>query len=358
MTVTTSYPGVYLSEDAVSSFSVNSAATAVPAFAYDSQSAASAGDAIQVFHNWAEFIAVYPASLKDAFYTSLKLWFMHGGGKCYLVDVTKIANAVAQYDDITLIVAAGTDTTTATAIYDAFNLVVSQGYRIFGLFDGPQAKIAGTDKPDDIMKAYPASPFGAVFYPWCTLASGEAVPPSAIAAASIAQTDSARGVWKAPANQAVNGITPMFAVSDDFQGKYNQGKALNMIRTFSGQGTVVWGARTLEDSDNWRYIPVRRLFNSVERDIQKALNKLVFEPNSQPTWQRVTAAVDSYLHGLWQQGALAGNTPAEAWFVQVGKDLTMIQEEIDQGKMIIKIGLAAVRPAEFIILQFSQDIAQ
>lgn len=358
MTVTTTYPGVYLSEDALSSFSVNSATTAVPLFAYDGKSAATTNKPIQVFHNWAEFTAVNPTLQEDAFYTSLSLWFMHGGGKCYLVNKTSIANAVAQYDDITLIVAAGTDTTTATTIYDAFNIVVSQGYRIFGLFDGPKEKIAGTDKPDDVMNAYPASPFGAVFYPWCALTSGAAVPPSAIAAAAIAQTDRTRGVWKAPANQSVNGVTPMFAVSDDFQGKYNQGKALNMIRTFSGQGTVVWGARTLEDSDNWRYIPVRRLFNAVERDIQKALNKLVFEPNSQPTWQRAKAAVDSYLHGLWQQGALAGNTPADAWFVQVGKDITMTQKEINQGKMIIKIGLAAVRPAEFIILQFSQDIAQ
>ncbi|MFV8762009.1 phage tail sheath family protein [Yersinia enterocolitica] len=358
MTVTTTYPGVYLSEDAVSSFSVNSAATAVPLFAYDSQSVVTTNEPIQVFRNWAAFTSVYPTPLKDAFYTSLSLWFMHGGGKCYLVGETSIADAVAQYDDITLIVAAGTDTTTATTVYDAFNRVVSQGYRIFGLFDGPKERIAGTAKPDEVMKAYPTSPFGAVFYPWGTLASGETVPPSAIAAVSIAQTDRTRGVWKAPANQAVNGVTPAFAVSDDFQGKYNQGKALNMIRTFPGQGTVVWGTRTLEDSDNWRYIPVRRLFNTVERDIQKALNKLVFEPNSQPTWQRVKAAVDSYLHGMWQQGALAGNAPANAWFVQVGKDLTMTQEEINQGKMIIKIGLAAVRPAEFIILQFSQDIAQ
>ena len=358
MTVTTTYPGVYLSEDAVSSFSVNAAATAVPLFAYDSQSNVNTNVSIQIFRNWAEFTAVYSTPLKDAFYTSLKLWFIHGGGKCYLVDVNKIADAVAQYDDITLIVAAGTNTTTASPIYGAFNLVVSQGYRIFGLFDGPQAKIDGTKKPDEVMKVYPTSPFGAVFYPWCTLASGEAVPPSAIAAASIAQTDCTRGVWKAPANQTVNCVTPMYSVSDDFQGTYSQGKALNMIRTFSDQGTVVWGARTLEDSDNWRYIPVRRLFNAVERDIKKALNKLVFEPNSQPTWQRVKAAVDIYLHGLWQQGALVGNTSAEAWFVQVGKDLTMTQEEINQGKMIIKIGLAAVRPAEFIILQFSQDIAQ
>lgn len=352
MNVTTSYPGVYLSEGAVSSFSVNDAATAVPLFVCNSN--LNNLKDIKVFNNWAEFSTDYPIPLNEVFYTSLKLWFMHGGGKCYLVNENIVADVVAQYDDITLIVSAGT----TTATYEAFNMVINKGYRIFGLFDGPKDKITSTAKPDDVMQEYPTTPYGAVFYPWCALSSGELVPPSSIAAASIAQTDRTRGVWKASANQVVNGITPLFALSDEFQGQFNQGKALNMIRTFSGVGTVVWGARTLEDSEHWRYIPVRRLFNSVERDIQRALNKLVFEPNSQPTWQRVKAAVDNYLHGLWMQGALAGNTPAEAWFVQVGKDLTMTQEEINQGKMIIKIGLAAVRPAEFIILQFSQNIAQ
>lgn len=351
MTVTTTYPGVYLIEDAISSFSVNSADTAVPLFAYAGETSDSA---VQIFRNWAEFTAVYSTQQSEVFYTSLRVWFMHGGGKCYLVKKQNIAEVVAQYDDITLIVAAGTD----TSFNDDFNTVVGQGYRIFGLFDGPKEKITSVQKPDEVMATYPTSPFGAVFYPWCTLASGENVPPSVIAAAAIAQTDRTRGVWKAPANQTVNGITPMFAVSDDLQGQYNKGKALNMIRTFPGLGTVVWGARTLEDSDNWRYIPVRRLFNAVERDIQKSMSKQVFEPNSQPTWQLVRAAVDSYLHDLWQQGALTGDTPADAWFVQVGKGLTMTQEEINQGKLIIKIGLAAVRPAEFIILQFSQDIVQ
>jgi len=353
MNVTTSYPGVYLSEDAVSSFSVNSAETAVPVFAYKN-SVNPASQPIQRYYTWTEFLAEYPTPTKDNFYISLKLWFMHGGGKCYLVNETKIEEVVEQYDDITLIVEAGTEKTT----HDPFNALVSKGHRIFGLFDGPNSEINANNKPEELMKVYPTSPHGAVFYPWGTLTTGEDVPPSAIAAAAIAQTDRRRGVWKAPANQAINGVTPKYPVSDDLQGRFNQGKALNMIRTFPDVGTVVWGARTLDDSDNWRYIPVRRLFNTVERDIQKSLNKLVFEPNNQPTWQRVRAAVDSYLHSLWQQGGLAGNTASEAWFVQVGKDITMTQEQINQGQMIIKIGLAAVRPAEFIILQFSQDIAQ
>ncbi|MGV3345413.1 phage tail sheath family protein [Enterobacteriaceae bacterium LUAb1] len=356
MKVTTRYPGVYLREEAASGFSVNSAATAVPVFAYRRVHSHHVNDNIQIYHNWAAFAAAHSASEKTCFYTSLKLWFMHGGGKCYLADEKSLTEAAEKYDDITLMVAAGTET---TLFAHAFSTVVSKGYRIFGLFDGPQTKIATTDQPDAVMQSYPASSCAAVFWPWCCgLDWGGDVPPSAVAAAAITQTDRDRGVWKAPANQVIKGVIPKYPVSDDLQGHFNQRKALNMIRTFSGLGTVVWGARTLEDSDNWRYIPVRRLFNTVEQNIQKALHRLIFEPNNQPTWQRVKAAVDNYLHALWQQGALAGNSPAEAWFVQIGKDITMSAAEIQQGKMVVNIGLAAVRPAEFIILQFSQDIAQ
>ncbi|WP_311316596.1 MULTISPECIES: phage tail sheath C-terminal domain-containing protein [unclassified Enterobacter] len=233
------------------------------------------------------------------------------------------------------------------------------GKQLFVLLDGPGTKIAADVDPSATMSKYPASPYAAAFYPWA-MSDWATIPvaPSVVAVVAIALTDRTRGVWKAPANVVINGITPQYPVTDDLQGQFNQGKALNMIRTFPNVGTVVWGARTLDDSDNWRYIPVRRLFNMVERDIQKALNKLIFEPNSQPTWQRVKAAVNNYLHALWKQGALVGNKEEEAWFVEIGKGITMTEDDINQGKMIIKIGLAAVRPAEFIILQLSQDIAQ
>lgn len=353
MNVTTTYPGTYISEAATTSFSIGSSATAVPLFAFNEKNKI-ASKSVQIYNNWAEFTQDYPGAVDEAFYHSLKLWFMHGGGKCYLVATADIQQVVERYDDITLLVAAGV----GEEVFEPFSTLTSHGYRIFALFDGPDTKIGSNDEPNTIMQAYPTSSYAAVFYPSATLTSGGSVPPSAIAAASIVQTDHDCGVWKAPANQVVNGVTPNYLVSDDVQGRFNEGKALNMIRTFSGTGTVVWGARTLEDSDNWRYIPVRRLFNTVERDMQKALNKLVFEPNSQPTWQRVQAAADSYLYRLWQQGALVGANEKEAWFVQVGKDITMTTEDINNGKLIVKIGLAAVRPAEFIILSFSQDIAQ
>lgn len=313
------------------------------------------------YNSLAEFLVGRPEDPAQAYsasyYKAVKLWFMNGGGRCYLVDIDGL-DEIKKYSDITLLVSSGANNS-GYSILEPFNQLLQDGVNIFGLFDGPEERIKADGTQDDVMSNVPDSSYAASFYPY-VLASWttDVIPPSAVAAVAIALTDRTRGVWKAPANVVINGITPQYPVSDALQSRFSQGKALNMIRSFPNTGTVVWGARTLEDSDNWRYIPVRRLFNMVEKDIQKALNKLVFEPNSQPTWQRVKAAVNNYLHALWQQGALAGNKEEDAWFVQIGKDITMTEDDINQGKMIVKIGLAAVRPAEFILLQFSQNIAQ
>ncbi|CDH03375.1 phage tail sheath family protein [Xenorhabdus bovienii] len=184
--------------------------------------------------------------------------------------------------------------------------------------------------------------------------------PSAAIAGIYCRTDSSRGVWKAPANVALTGVKSLLdKVDDERQGAMND-KGINVIRSFTGRGLMVWGARTSVEANNtdWRYIPVRRLFNSVERDIRQALRAVLFETNNQPTWMRAKAAVDQYLYTLWQKNALMGNSPEEAYFVQIGQNITMSDADIKQGKMIMKVGLAAVRPAEFIVLQFTQDVAQ
>ncbi|MFN1149887.1 phage tail sheath family protein [Serratia liquefaciens] len=185
------------------------------------------------------------------------------------------------------------------------------------------------------------------------------LPPSAVMAGVFNKTDGERGVWKAPANVVLNGVSDVSVrVTREQQAELNP-KGINVIRHFSDRGLVVWGSRTQKKDDgDWRYIPVRRLFDAAERDIKKALQPMVFEPNSQPTWKRVQAAIEHYLYRLWQQGALAGNKAEDAYFVRVGKGITMTQDEINLGQMIIQVGMAAVRPAEFIILKFTQDMSQ
>ena len=188
------------------------------------------------------------------------------------------------------------------------------------------------------------------------------LPPSGAMAGIYARVDNERGVWKAPANVSVTYAKgTLVNITDNIQDGLNvdvdAGKSVNAIRVFSGKGTMVWGARTLAGNDNeWRYIPVRRFFNMVEESVKKSTSWAVFEPNDANTWVKVKSMIENFLTLLWRQGALAGAKPEEAFFVEVGLNKTMTFVDILEGRMIVKIGMAAVRPAEFIILEFSHKI--
>ncbi|OCA53083.1 phage tail sheath family protein [Photorhabdus namnaonensis] len=353
MPTLTTYPGVYIEEDASLSLSVRSSATAVPVFAVKNDNSLISANTYIRINSWLEYLtkkegAFDPADKLDI---SLRAYFINGGGYGYLVKTEDLEQQVPKLDDVTLLVAAGEDLKTAVST------LCKSGKGLFAILDGPAEELTSGDKSQD---KYDSTPFAAAYYPYLTADwTTKDIPPSAAIAGIYCSVDRTRGVWKAPANVILQGgMKPKFKVTDNLQGTYNTGKAINMIREFPNTGVTVWGARTLEDKDNWRYIPVRRLFNSAERDIKNAMSFAVFEPNSQPTWKRVQTAIDNYLYQLWQQGALAGNKPQEAYFVQIGKGITMTDEDIKQGKMIVKVGMAAVRPAEFIILQFSQHVAQ
>ncbi|RAW92382.1 phage tail sheath family protein [Photorhabdus laumondii] len=340
---------------------------------------------------------------------AVKLYFQNGGGPCYILPVANpqdsatsalIPELIEQALEITLIVCPEQDPSYQSAIYSSLTpALLNAGYfliadsqtktsipgvnvksqtatyypavKVSQLMQAEDSAIAvsgyedAETKPDAITNLAQLKQKNLTVYQQAVkaiqdkiAANGNAIPASAVMAGVYCATDASRGVWKAPANVVLSGISDVVErLTDDEQGEMNS-KDINAIRYFSHKGFVVWGARTLQDDDNWRYIPVRRLFNSAERDIKQAMQSVVFEPNSQPTWERVKSAIDNYLYSLWQQGALAGNKPQEAYFVQIGKGLTMSDDDIKQGKMIVKVGMAAVRPAEFIILQFSQHVAQ
>ncbi len=185
--------------------------------------------------------------------------------------------------------------------------------------------------------------------------------PSSSLAGIYAAVDRSRGVWKAPANVSLNSVVkPSFVVTHDDQLDLNvptNGKAINAIRAFTGKGILVWGARTLAGNDNeWRYVSVRRLFIMVEESIRKATEWVVFEPNDANTWLKVKTMIENYLANLWKDGALAGAVPKDAFFVKVGLNQTMTAQDILEGKLVVEIGLAAVRPAEFVILKFSHKL--
>jgi phage tail sheath protein FI len=188
--------------------------------------------------------------------------------------------------------------------------------------------------------------------------------PSSSIAGVYAKVDSTSGVWKSPANLGLNLVeAPAVKISNKEQELLNvdatSGKSINAIRTFAGKGTLVWGARTLDGNSNeWRYVSVRRFFNMVEESVKKATERFVFEPNTANTWTRVQAMIENYLDQQWRDGALAGSKPEEAYYVSVGLHKTMSAQDILEGRMNIEIGMAAVRPAEFIVLNFSHKLQE
>jgi hypothetical protein len=191
--------------------------------------------------------------------------------------------------------------------------------------------------------------------------SQNVLPPSGAMAGVITMTDATRGVWNAPANVGIAGlIAPTYQISDQEQQDLNtpvEGLAVNAIRTFVGRGVVVWGARTLDgNSNDWRYIQVRRTLIYVEQSVKTAPNSFVFAPNTATTWVTVTAMIESFLHGLWSSGGLMGPTPAQAFSVQCGLGSTMTADDVLNGVMIVQVRLQMVHPAEFIELVFKQQM--
>jgi phage tail sheath protein FI len=187
------------------------------------------------------------------------------------------------------------------------------------------------------------------------------LPASAAMAGVYTFTDQSKGVWNAPANVALTSVvSPTVKLNDAQQGDLNMpldGKAVDVIREFVGRGSVVWGARTLDgNSNDWRYIQVRRTIIYIEQSIKKALDPFVFAPNDGNTWTKVVSMVSNFLQGVWSQGGLMGSTASEAFTVQCGLGSTMTGLDILQGYMVVQVTLQMIRPAEFIELTFKQKM--
>ena len=202
--------------------------------------------------------------------------------------------------------------------------------------------------------------YGAMYHPWLQCYDALAkrnvfLPPSGAMAGIYGRTDNTRGVHKAPANEIVRSCTGLSVrYNEAEQGKLNP-KGINLIRALPGQGIRVWGARTCSSDGNWKYINVRRLFIFIEESIRVNTNWAVFEPNDEMLWSRVEGTIRVFLMTQWRNGALAGNTADEAFFINIGKS-TMTEDDILNGRLICVIGVAPVRPAEFVIFRITQKM--
>ncbi len=204
------------------------------------------------------------------------------------------------------------------------------------------------------------SSYAAMYHPWLQCYDPLAkrsvfMPPSGAVAGIYGRTDNTRGVHKAPANEVVRNCTGLsIKYNEAEQAKCNP-KGINLIRALPGQGIRVWGARTCSSDGNWKYINVRRLFIFIEESIRVNTNWAVFEPNDEMLWSRVEGTIRVFLTTQWRNGALAGTTADEAFFINIGKS-TMTEDDILNGRLICIIGVAPVRPAEFVVFRITQKM--
>ncbi len=202
------------------------------------------------------------------------------------------------------------------------------------------------------------SKYATLYYPWISVldplrGKPAFLPPSGHMAGVWARTDETRGVHKAPANEVVRGVISL--ASGLTRGEHDQLNPIgvNCIRTFPGQGIRVWGARTLSSDPEWRYLNVRRLFNFVEKSILLGTNWVVFEPNDRFLWERVQRTISAFLRRVWRSGALFGGTPEQAFYVKCDAENNP-PENIDVGILTVDVGIAPVKPAEFVVFRVSQ----
>ena len=201
------------------------------------------------------------------------------------------------------------------------------------------------------------SAHAALYYPWVQLAnpldpSGAqvAVPPSGFVCGAMLRNDRDRGISKAPANLPLQGVTGLERNVTKGEQEILNPLGINCIRNFAGRGIRIWGARTLSGDPEWKYISLRRYCTYLERSIEQGTQWAVFEPNGESLWANVRQAAENFLLREWQNGALVGDRPEKAYFVKCDRS-TMTQDDIDNGRLVMLIGVAPVRPSEFVIFR-------
>jgi len=391
-------PGIYVEEIPTGSRPIEAVGTSTAAFIGVSPNPdAHLHEALGI-NNWSQFIKEYSGEgatstpLSQAVYG----FFQNGGGRCYIVNAgpkkelvgdgktRKGIETLEEVDEVAIVAAPGFSD---AASYDAILSHCEKLQDRVAILDAPEAvpnidllktvatsgtakpkKGAGADTGATTDTGTPAAGlrartsdggYGAYYFPWITIRDPFSnalvnVPPSGHIAGIYARTDATRGVHKAPANETVRGALDLtYKITREEQGELNR-LGVNCIRQFVTQGSRVRGARTVADSaSEWRYLYVRRLFNQIEESIANGTRWVVFEPNDRALWKSIRRDVCAFLTLQWRHGALMVATPEQAFFVQCDEE-TNPPEVIDAGMVVTVIGIAPVKPAEFVIFRIGQ----
>ncbi len=309
----------------------------------------------------------------DAMWPAVYTFFLNGGGAAYIVKVENDADYVDAFAslvkirDISIICLPGKpwNTENTGIIGTAISHADDMENRMV-IVDLPE-NTELTDPASVTKLNLPSSPFSVTYYPWVEVAnpfgSGTLkIAPSSFAAGMWAKIDGRRGVWKAPAGVETSllGVAGLADnVDDNLQGQLNP-LGINCIRKIPGAGPVIWGTRTLsvKAQPEWLYVPVRRTANMIRESIYNNIQWAVFEPNDHRLWSSLRVNIDAFMNGLWRAGAFQGEKADDAYFVRCNLGDTMEQSDIDLGKVIVEVGFAPLKPAEFVIVRIQQKVAQ
>ncbi len=378
-------PDIYVEEVSAGPRPIEAVGTSTAGFVGVASDPTAHLDEAVAINNWTQYVREFvpEGSTSTPLTHAIFGFFQNGGSRCYVVNTAgplvgggrerRGLDVLEQVDEIAIVAAPGL---TDAASYDALLAHCERMKDRVAILDAPESasdidaltKVAaaqtpradGDDEKSGLRARQSDGGYGAYYFPWIRVRdvlapeNTVAVPPSGHVAGIWARTDAARGVHKAPANETIRGALDVtYRVTREEQGVLNQA-GVNCIRFFAREGIRVWGARTLAaSSSEWRYLNVRRLFNMIEESVADNTRWIVFEPNDYTLWKSIRRDVSAFLTNLWRDGALMGRTPEEAFFVKCDEE-TNPPEVIDAGMVVILVGIAPVKPAEFIIFRISQ----
>lgn len=355
-------PGVYVEETSFKAHSIEGVSTSTTAFIGPTLITPPAMDCAkrEPLRSFLEFEQQYgglddlqtsQGSACNYIAHAARAFFDNGGQQLHIEQVAADASAEeyasalqAVPDGISVIAAPGS----SAAIQRVLIEHVSQPQRFrFAVLDAPSGATI-----DEVLAARSGidTSYAAMYYPWITTADSLQLPPSGFVCGIYARVDNIRGVWHAPANETVIGAADLQTAIDKQGQERLSAQGINAIRSFVGLGILLWGARTTSSDSEWKYVNVRRYLLYLEQSIYLGLQWVVFEPNGEPLWETVRRTTEDFLLNTWRSGALTGTKPEDAFFVRCDRT-TMTQSDIDNGRLIAVIGIAPVRPAEFVIIR-------
>jgi len=371
-------PGVYVEEIEIGAKPIEGVSTSTVGFV----GMAEKGDLNKptLITNWGQFVDKFGRYTSESPYLAPAVYgfFANGGGRCYVVRVTDGATdgdyvgtdggpgqrtglqAFNEIDEVNIVCIPGVTSDTVQKAMITHCESMKDRFCILDPIEDADMTAIQNQKNDVVSERG----YAALYYPWIKVAIEtkendkvkliqDFIPPSGYLAGIYARSDTERGVHKAPANEIIRGALDIkLPITKGEQDILNP-LGIDCIRAFPGRGIRVWGARTTASDALWKYINVRRLFLFLEESIGEGTQWVVFEPNDEKLWARVKQTITQFLTRVWKDGALMGTTPEEAFFVKCDRT-TMTQDDIDNGRIIILIGVAPVKPAEFVIFRIAQ----